>query len=502
MSIESLEEMIKKQFPQQQTRSNYVEVVDTPELPKVTGISQESIARDAAKAQAARMADPRTALESQRPRETVGTQEAIPVSSAIREVVAPQRTVQPTQPAPQEKSFADMISDLQRSPSQAPREDIYGSTETEIQRLKSQRSGAGDNGWIDLLGMAIPTVVGASVGQLGAGAIPAGEYGIARGKEIRAQDQKLEEMIAKLASDRAKALGRQKEAADPVKTFLGPDGQPYALRLSQGNALGLPEFKEGSFKDLRIVDPVTGEEKVGLLDQKRGEVKQTDLLAGKNKASSRNERLAKQFQDKERIKALANEIKPTSAINEGLSNLDGIVNANSLLGSGPVGLNLLPSIIARSIGKEKGVLSDRDIGRVQGDPALESRYNRMWSKLINGESLNEFDRKDIRTVLEIAYNVESDRIEKLVKAQKQAYGSVGVDLGSGLEEYYTSRRTTLPKMPPPAISARIRENTPVITGPKKRNGQIIMDPATGQPQMFKYKRYILPDGKTVYEDAQ
>ena len=262
MSLESLEEMLKKQFPggaPVEVPYRRVEPVASPEYPVATPQEME---RQFAKARA------NTEFKGEPKPSSMPYEPAMDVPVQVKAVETSAQTA--PQSAPAVSNTDDLLARIRSMSTQsqapiAPAVDPVSAgiqDEIELMREKSTRSG-GEGGvhWAELLGMALPVALGASVGQVGAPARSSGAYGIARAKEERDKANSLDKEIAKLQGRLALARGRaaSKGQADPMVTVRGPDNQPYPMRLSQAQQLGLPEYRDDSFTFLK--GEVDGEER-------------------------------------------------------------------------------------------------------------------------------------------------------------------------------------------------------------------------------------------------
>jgi hypothetical protein len=195
MSIESLEEMLKKVNP---PRPQYAGI---PLSPEETAKQQyKGVTDDTPKNYTPQIPVSRV-IESKQGNPTRVESQDINVAGDVAEM--PQRfTNEPKNIFP--SKYADVLLPQDEGEgTPVPLDGRVGGTPPDfsaLEKLKEELGGKKpkDTSWIDLLGMAIPTLVGASVGQLGAGAVPAGEYGIQRGKETEKREQSLEDMITKL----------------------------------------------------------------------------------------------------------------------------------------------------------------------------------------------------------------------------------------------------------------------------------------------------------------
>lgn len=92
-----------------------------------------------------------------------------------------------------------------------------------FEKLKEELRGAKpkDTSLIDMLSMLVPTAVGAAYGQLGAGAIPAGEWGIQRAKDVEKREQTLEDALRKVDLEMAQARAKGVKGQDVSKGLGG-----------------------------------------------------------------------------------------------------------------------------------------------------------------------------------------------------------------------------------------------------------------------------------------
>lgn len=101
-------------------------------------------------------------------------------------------------------------------PTSAPDTSGYEEIESRIKGLQGENPNAG---WIDLAAMGLTTLLGASQGQIGAGAKVAGSYGIKRASEREDRQHKLEQALLALQAKRAAQLAKAKGAKPPTPTW-------------------------------------------------------------------------------------------------------------------------------------------------------------------------------------------------------------------------------------------------------------------------------------------
>ena len=177
MSIESLEEMLKKQFP----RGAPVEVPYRNEAPPevVLGVGD---ARRGVPVQPAPQVSVETAVTPEgTPKTKVTDKSAIDVVGYETED-RPRKTYAEEQ---QEKIAAQMAAAQPMIQAAAPQTREFDDIRQQITQFRNEGKEAGGIHWAELLGMALPVVAGASVGQFGAPAKSSGAYGIARAAEER-----------------------------------------------------------------------------------------------------------------------------------------------------------------------------------------------------------------------------------------------------------------------------------------------------------------------------
>jgi hypothetical protein len=120
-----------------------------------------------------------------------------------------------------------------------------------------------------------------------------------------------------------------------------------------------------------------------------------------------------------------------SVVKETKNTLNLLGNVSSILESdNPAAIGVLFSNIAKSVGKEAGVLTEGDIARAVGDPSWAAQLYRWYNKRIdfvrdpNKAQLSERDLKDFRglfrdiaTSAQTRYSTSVDRHRKALKTQ-------------------------------------------------------------------------------------
>ena len=464
MSLESLEEMLKKQFP----NGAPVEVPYRNEAP-VGQVLAVGDARRGTPAQPASQATVEAAVTPQ------GTPQFKVTDKSAIDVVGYETDDRPrkTYAEEQQEKIAAQMQAAQPIIQAAPQSREFDDIRQQITEFRNEGKEAGGLHWAELLGMAIPVAVGASVGQLGAPAKSSGAYGISRAAEERKRADSINTKITELQRSLATAQGRmgQKNPADPNVTALGPDGKPYDVPRSVAMKLGWPTYKEDAFQKIEYLDE-EGKPRIGAFSTKKGESRTTqfDPLAPADAKTSGESGKDQRQLAAQRFQAIAKVTAPNSPITLSMQNIDGIAKAQELLNSGgPIAESILPSLIARSVAGEKGVLTEQDVARVQGDPALLSKYNRLWGKFLAGESLGNADRQDVAVLLKIAYQVESDKLKRVSKGFGDAFSSVGVDVNEGINAFIGANQPKLKPLTPRKQSASIENRKDleqgIITGP-------------------------------------
>lgn len=432
MSIESLEELLKKQMPPASqpnpSRTNYVELFEEATKPGAGRMSPEVdsmlgkiIEEDARKAQAARAADPRTKLESTKPKVSLGN-DNIDVSGTLRPFPEPapvpqSAPVPQTAPSNQTNEFLESLKQLNTANSapQAPSAE-YDEVKRQIQEFKGSRDQGGGIHWAEILGMAIPVALGAGVGQVGAPAKSSGKYGIDRAAEERKREQDFNKMLTELQGKLALAQGRQaaRNPSDPIKTFEGPDGKPYLLKVSQGQALGLPEFKEGSFAPLETAEGFAA------FNKKAGTAGPPFAQApakSKDRDFETNIKLAtrdKLNQDSD-FKTQKTRISATSdAIN--------ILNMRN-----PIGDAGVTTIFAKGIFGDVGNITQEERAAFAGNPMLQQTFKRLYDKYLITGTLEETDRDDLTSLAVGMRDHALKRSREIADNYIKSTGAVGID---------------------------------------------------------------------------
>lgn len=393
----------------------------------------------------------------------------------------------------QTEEFLKKLNELNQSNSPVPQQSQeYADIRKQIEEFKASRDQGGGIHWAEMLGMAIPVVVGAGVGQLGAGAISSGQYGLSRAAEERKKDESFNKMLTELQGKLALAQGRQaaKNPSDPIKTFEGPDGKPYLLRVSQGQKLGLPEFKEGSFKTDTIYDPGSKTNMLALVDTKKGEVLPTEFQTkGKDAGSSdRENRLAAQFDIQQKRMATQNAIndKQYEKFRDSINTVDGL--ETSLQQDNWAANVASQAQFIRGVLREVGNLSEQEQARAGGSRSLFNRAELVLENLKSGAKLTDSDRVTLAQFANVArkayVNKINDLIEARVKSEKQISGK---DISGALKPYkFEQRDLRIPK-----TEAQLKAEGYIKARIKRADGSIYVDwvkPKDGSTFIYEGKK--------------
>jgi hypothetical protein len=346
------------------------------------------------------------------------------------EAIAPTPEVQPTIPEPLESpSMPTSIVEAEEVIEQAIREPA------------SQAQSPDSNLWYFL-----PAALGALTGNIGEGAAASSQgIGMARARQEKIDDynRTLEAKLKAMATQRGE--GKLYE--------IDQDGKPIFATAEQ--AKGKQAFKAQKLDDL------------GKDERQRRAQEFTERM----KLTDRQENAVKDF------------IKPNSEFSNHLSNMQLSVSAMRQLNEGgPIAESGLPSLIARGVFKEKGVLTEQDVKRVAGDPSLLAQYNRTLSKALEGKPLTENDRKDVSVLLKVGYNEEIERMNKVSNKFIKTKKATGLDVEEPIKIWLQDSIEPMPGLK--GAIAPSRQLKPNTSGKPKRieqNGVIyILNEKTGQ----------------------
>ncbi len=369
---------------------------------------------------------------------------AQPIAGAVDTLSNPNIEVSPVQSSPV-PPLPD-LSSLYSTP--APPPSIAEMEEQVEMGARSPAESGDSNLWYFL-----PAALGALTGNLGEGAAAsAGAIGEARKKDQAQKDYN------RALSDKLRMLQMQRKAsAIPKPVLVDRGGVP--IYEDPGAAVGQQAFVK------------TGAE------------------SGKDERQLR----AQEFQERMKMterqnKAFEDFTKPKSPFSESNDNMKLTVSAMKQLNEGgPVAEAGLPSLIARGVFKEKGVLTEQDVQRVGGNQALLAQYNRTLSKAIKGEPLTDTDREDIKVLLKVGYTEEVERMKKQADRYIKARKALGTDVGDIINTFVEESIEPLPELKPRVLPAlqrgKAQPTKPQQSKPKviRQNGvDYILNEQTGQ----------------------
>jgi hypothetical protein len=426
MSLESLEEMLKKMQPS----TSQVEVPYAPVTPEAVARSEAKAAKVLTPQEMS--GEPTGRVPLTHPKTVIEPSGAI-ASKDLDALAVPEGPAPKTYEEEQREKIASMLSQEQTkaaSPTQ-PSGD-YAEISRQIEEFKTQQQGGQGIHWAEMLGMAIPVALGAGVGQLGAGAKSSGAYGIKRAEEERKKQTDLNKMITDLQGKLALAKGRSlaKNPSDPNVTAQGPDGKPYDVPRSVAMKLGWPTYKEGSFQTVEYDDE--GKPRLGAFDKKRGEFKTfgTDPLAangGKDSKSAREERLASEFQTRIKLQT-RDKLNQDSDFKVQKTRISSTSDAINILNQrNPIGDAGVTTIFAKGIFGDVGNITQDERAAYIGNPMLEQTFKRLYDKYLVTGKLEESDRADLTKLAVAMRDHATLRSREIANNYIKSTGAVGID---------------------------------------------------------------------------
>ena len=373
--------------------------------------------------------------------EGIPTPKAQPIAGAVDTLSNPDMQASPVQAAPlQSPDLSSLYESVQSQPS---------ITEMEEQVEMGARSPAqsGDSN----LWYFLPAALGALTCNIGEGsAASAGIIGDARKREQAQSD------YDRTLSDKIKMLQLERKKSSAAKPVL-VDRDGKAIYEDPTAAIGQQAFVK------------TGAE------------------SGKDERQIKAQEFTERMKMTERQnKAFEDFTKPKSPFSESNDNMKLTVSAMKQLNEGgPVAEAGLPSLIARGVFKEKGVLTEQDVQRVGGNQALLAQYNRTLSKAIKGEPLTDTDREDIKVLLKVGYTEEVERMKTQANRYIKARKALGTDVGDIINTFVEESIEPLPDLRPRVLPALQRSGgaKPIQSKPKmiRQNGvEYILNEKTGQ----------------------
>jgi hypothetical protein len=261
-----------------------------------------------------------------------------------------------------------------------------------------------------------------------------------------------------------------------INTENGPkvvyDNLSTGERREAGEHYERPQYSFQTVGDGATKDP-TDEERIIV---KNGKYEGTlGPLAKKGDALNSDDKRQRQLSSQQ-FQALNNYTKPTGEAGKHREKMGSIIQAAGILNEGgPIGESGLPSLIARGIFGETGVLTEPDVRRVGGDPSLVAISARLWGKAIKGEPLEESDREDIYKVLKVAHRIRAMKMAEERDAYIKAYKNLGIDVSDSIRDY--TRIPDLPSLGPRVLpSRRSQKATAPVRPPYQplyKKGQIV-----------------------------
>lgn len=285
----------------------------------------------------------------------------------------------------------------------------------------------------DLAVMAVPLVVGGSMGYSNVGAGVGAKYGYDLMKKESDKESARQKALAEIAKKKAEKATeyqmKQKTDLNDVGTYL-LDDVPVPLTHSQAIELAnygrkIQSTEKGRFaqtNDGNWIDTYTGKQ----------------VLSDK---PNKEEIRAKSKLDQMQFYALKGVTPSASELKESRTKAETIGNAYNLFASGnPFSYNVATSAIARALGDEKGPLSDPDIARVAAQyPAMGlEKFREAYTKFMNGKlDANSADYQNMKNILRQGFELKLRDHNNKIKSIENAY-SKNTNIKLNLSDYMVS----------------------------------------------------------------
>lgn len=289
----------------------------------------------------------------------------------------------------------------------------------------------------------LPAALGALTGNIGEGsAASAGAIGDARKRQFAKEDYE------KTLSDKLKMLQAQRKGDSKLYEV---DKEGKAVFMPREQAIGQQAYKASKTAD----------------DGKDIRQLRAQDFAERMKLNDRQDKAMKDF------------TAPNGEFTKHLENMQMSVSAMKQLNEGgPIAESGLPSLIARGVFKEKGVLTEQDVQRVGGDPSLIAQYNRTLSKALRGEGLTPDDRRDVAVLLKVGYQEEIDRMNKVANKFVKTRKAVGLDIEEPVKLWLKESTEGLPSLTTKVEPSRMQRQSRVKRVIQTKPRRVVQDGVT------------------------
>lgn len=348
------------------------------------------------------------------------------------DAILPQEPKAPVEAPPQtlEESITPVVPQLSEKSNSWEEYDKLVSQQTTPRR---------EPGLAELIMMAIPTMIGARYGQVGAGAKVAGDFGIKRSFDWEKRQDSLDDMImkARIAKARSIAMAKDKSDTKLYEADLG-DGKPTFVDRS--NAINRHAYKSSkdagnAFETEPYLAP-DNKTRLGTFNKQQGKWKPFSLddpeapSSARDKYSEAREKQLQYQREKEQRDII---LKTRDKLNQDIDfkkqrvRLSAVTDAKNILNqANPIGDAGVTNIFSRGIFGNVGDLTDSEREPFQNSQALNRKFQAMLNKYQTGK-LGWADRKDLLDLATAMENQATKRAQEIARSYTDGVQSLGID---------------------------------------------------------------------------
>lgn len=239
---------------------------------------------------------------------------------------------------------------------------------------------------------------------------------------------------------------------------------------------------EGISRGLRMIGKVDEYNKTTAVD------KQLDRDNKLEIAKLQREAMIKNGASKKEVAAFDKFVSKNSKYNTAEQDVWATKNAMDILNKGGIiGEGGIPTMVAKSIFKEVGNLSETDLKMAKGSPAISAMAQRWAGRAFDGQPLRPEDRKDLAILFKVAYNHSANKARVVADRTKKGYKAMGMPgIGAGIDAY-----VNIPDLPELTDAVPASGEAPAASSaqaPNRANNSLVTPSASGKIKV------IAPDG--------
>jgi hypothetical protein len=230
---------------------------------------------------------------------------------------------------------------------------------------------------------------------------------------------------------------------------------------------------EGIARQLRLVGKVDEYNKTTAID------KQLDRESREKIAGMQREAMVKNGASKKEVAAFDKFVSKGSKYNTAEQDVWATKNAMDILNKGGIiGEGGIPTMVAKSIFKEVGNLSETDLKMAKGSPAISAMAQRWAGRAFDGQPLRPEDRKDLAILFKVAYNHSANKARIIADRTKKGYKAMGMEgIGHGIDAYVNIPE--LPDLTDAVPATPSMGDAPAAQAPNRANNSLVTPPASG-----------------------